>query len=227
MGDPKTQDPFDEINSQSFLEALLVGGSASQKAFAKLFKLTHGRLLAFISRYLSNVEECQEVLQETYLTVHRNLPRFERKSKLTTWMYSMAYHKICDRYSQKDRNHVELVDDFVLLPTTASEAESVFTDISPWDANSDLVSEKRKMIEWVRCAIALLSPVQREVYRLRDEEGLSGEEIAVMLGMPPATVRVHLHRARGQIVQWVRERLHQKGGPQPSPDSLEVGRRTK
>lgn len=222
MGDSKSLDPFDEINSPNFLETLLAGGPNSQKAFARLFKNTHARLLAFIGRYLSNLEECQEVLQETYLAVHRSLPRFERKSKLTTWIYSMAYHKICDRYAQKDRNHLELVDNFDFLPATASDAESVFTDISPWDATSDLVSEKQNVLALMRCAITQLSPVQREIYRLRDEDGLSGEEIAVMLGMPPATVRVHLHRARGQIVQWVRERLKQKKVSQPCPESAPV-----
>lgn len=225
MGDSKTIDPFEEINSPEFLQALLGGGPAAQKAFARLFKHTHARLLAFIGRYLANLEECQEVLQETYLAVHRSLPKFERKSKLTTWMYSMAYHKICDRYSQKDRNHVELLDAFALLPATASEASSVFADISPWDATSDRVSEKRAVLELMQCAISLLSPVQREVYRLKDEEGLSGEEIASMLGIPAATVRVHLHRARGQIVQWVRERLGEKNAVKPGAAGLETAGR--
>jgi RNA polymerase sigma-70 factor (ECF subfamily) len=210
MGGRQVPDPFDEVNTPEFLDLLLQDGQPAQRAFGKLFKNTHARLLAFIGRYLGNLEECQEVLQETYLAVHRGLPKFERKSRLTTWIFSMAYHKICDRYADKDRKHVELSASLELLPATANETSAVYADISPWDATSDLVSEKRMVLEWIQKATALLPPAQREVYRLKDEDGLSGEEIAALLGMPAATVRVHLHRARGQIVQWVRERLEKR-----------------
>jgi RNA polymerase sigma-70 factor, ECF subfamily len=210
MGGPKTHDPFDAVNAPEFLESLLQGGPEAQRAFGQLFKNTHARLLAFIGRYLANLEECQEVLQETYLAVHRGLPKFERKSKLTTWIFGMAYHKICDRYADRDRKHTELSEALDRLPSTVNETSVVFADISPWDAASDLVSEKRMILEWIQKAAALLPPTQREVYRLKDEDGLSGEEIAVMLGMPAATVRVNLHRARSQIVQWVRERIEKR-----------------
>lgn len=217
----KPTDPFEEVNSSDFLECLLGGGPGARKAFARLFRVTHERLLAFIRRYLGSAEDGQEVLQETYLAVHRGLPRFERKSRLTTWMYSMAYHKLCDRLSDKDRGHLELLEGQADLSATAGDESAVFSDISPWDAASDLVAERRNLLALMDQAIALLPPALQEVYRLRDEEGMSGEEIADLLGMPASTVRVRLHRARGQIVAWVREQLARKPAPasgKPCPE---------
>lgn len=208
-------DPFEDVNSKAFLETLLGGGPKAQKAFAELFGATHERILNYVRRYLGSVEECQEVLQETYLAVHKGLSRFEGKSKLTTWMYSLAYHKTCDRLSEKDRSHLEFNEERMALATGESTTSALFDDISPWDTTSDAVAEKRHLEVLITQAIESLPMALRHVYQLRDEEGLSGEEIAAMLGMPSSTVRVHLHRARSLVVQSVREKLARKASKIP------------
>lgn len=202
--------PFEDVNSKVFLETLLGGGPKSQKAFAELFMATHERILNYVRRYLGSVEECQEVLQETYLAVHKGLSKFEGKSKLTTWIYSLAYHKACDRLSEKDRSHLEFNEERMALATGVSAPSVLFDDISPWDTASDAVAEKRYLEGLISQAVESLPMALRHVYQLRDEEGLSGEEIAAMLAMPSSTVRVHLHRARSLIVQSVREKLARK-----------------
>lgn len=203
-------DPFGDVNSKVFLETLLGGGPKSQKAFAELFRATHERILNYVRRYLGSVEDCQEVLQETYLAAHKGLSKFEGKSKLTTWIYSLAYHKTCDRLSEKDRGHLQFNEERMALATGESSPSVLFEDISPWDTASDAVAEKRHLEGLISQAIGCLPMALRHVYHLRDEEGLSGEEIAIMLGMPSSTVRVHLHRARSLVVQTVREKLAQK-----------------
>ncbi|MEO6097925.1 MAG: RNA polymerase sigma factor [Fibrobacteria bacterium] len=215
MMETKSANPFEEVNSKAFLEALVGGGAKAQKAFAELFGATHERILNYVRRYLGSVDECQEVLQETYLAVHKGISKFESKSKLTTWIYSLAYHKTCDRMSEKDRNHLEFNEERMALATGESTPSALFDDISPWDMASDAVAEKRRLEGLISQAIESLPLALRHVYQLRDEEGLSGEEIAVMLGMPSSTVRVHLHRARNQIVQSVQEKLTRKAFKAP------------
>lgn len=207
--------PFEDVNSKVFLETLLGGGPKSQKAFAELFMATHERILNYVRRYLGTVEECQEVLQETYLAVHKGLSKFEGKSKLTTWIYSLAYHKTCDRLSEKDRRHLEFNEERMALATGESTPSAIFDDISPWDTVSDAVAEKHHLEGLITQAIESLPLAIRHIYQLRDVEGLSGEEIAVLLGMPSSTVRVHLHRARSRIVQSVREKLARKASKAP------------
>jgi len=48
------------------------------------------------------------------------------------------------------------------------------------------------------------------VYQLRDVEGMPGDEAAAVLGVTEANMRVLLHRARRQIVEWVQKRLEEK-----------------
>src|SRR5882724_1418902 len=107
---PHSIPDFEEINSSEFLAMLLEKGPAGQRAFARMVQGTHERFLGFIRRQLSSQEECLEVLQEVYLAVHKGLPGFAGKSKLTTWIFSLAHHKICDRIADRDRGHQELTE---------------------------------------------------------------------------------------------------------------------
>lgn len=208
MGAEKPPDSFDAINAPEFLALLLAPGAEGQKAFSRLVRLTHDRFLGFIRRQLASRDECQEVLQEVYLAVHRGLPGFAGRSKLSTWMFSLAHHKICDRLGDRDRRHGELSEDSAAgLPAGASEG---WDRISPWDAPSDRVSERNRAAALIVRAIGTLPAAARRVYQLRDVEGLSGEEVAGMTGISEANVRVQLHRARRHIVDWVQEQL--KGG---------------
>lgn len=203
------QDSFDAINAPEFLALLMAPGVDGQKAFSRLVRVTHDRFLGFIRRQLASQEECQEVLQEVYLAVHKGLAGFAGRSKLSTWMFSLAHHKICDRIGDKDRRHKEFTEDNSNALSTEGAAEG-WDRISPWDSASDKVSERNRAAALIAMAIDTLPENARQVYHLRDVEDLSGEEVAVVLGISEANVRVQLHRARRHIVDWVKERLEGK-----------------
>jgi RNA polymerase sigma-70 factor (ECF subfamily) len=203
------QDSFDAINAPEFLAMLMEEGAVGQKAFARLVRVTHDRFLGFIRRQLSSPDECQEVLQEVYLAVHKGLAGFAGRSKLSTWMFSLAHHKICDRLGDRDRKHKELTEDRAAILSTEGISEG-WDRISPWDAPSDRVSERNRAALLIAQAMDSLSKTARQVYHLRDVEGFSGEEVARMVGISEANARVQLHRARRQIVDWVQERMREK-----------------
>jgi RNA polymerase sigma-70 factor (ECF subfamily) len=197
---------FEAINDPGFLERLREPGAAGQKAFGQLVRATHEKFLGFIRRQLASTEECQEVLQETYLAVHKGLAGFKGDSKLTTWMFSLAHHKICDRFGDRNRAHQEL---------TEARAESLSTEgaddrlvgATAWDAPPDRLSARNAVEALIGKAIEALPEQARQVYHLRDVEGLSGEEAAEVTGMTPENVRVQLHRARRKIVEWVQGKM--------------------
>jgi RNA polymerase sigma-70 factor (ECF subfamily) len=203
---PQPPDPFEAVNAPEFLALLTAPGPEGRKAFSRLVRATHDRFLGFIRRQLSSPEECQEVLQEVYLAVHKGLAGFAGRSKLTTWMFSLAHHKICDRLGDRDRKHGELTEDRASVLSTEGASEG-WDRISPWDAPSDKVSERNRAAVLIAKAVDTLPDNARRVYQLRDVEGFSGEETARMAGISEANVRVLLHRARRHIVDWVQERL--------------------
>jgi RNA polymerase sigma-70 factor (ECF subfamily) len=193
---------FAELNAPAFLERLR---SDRPRAFARLVKLTHDPLFAFARRYFRAPEECQEIVQETYLAVHRSLDAFQGNSRLTTWMYSVAYHKICDQIAAKSRRTEDAVETFDGLE--AGPVADSWSRATAWELSAERVLQKKTAEAWIAEAIRLLMPPGSEVYRLRDVEELSGEEVAALLGLTPENVRVLLHRARKQIVEWVRNKM--------------------
>jgi RNA polymerase sigma-70 factor (ECF subfamily) len=205
MEGPKL-DSFEAINSPEFLALLMSPGAEGQKAFSRLVRVSHDRFLGFIRRQLASQDECQEVLQEVYLAVHKGLAGFAGRSKLSTWMYSLAHHKICDRIGNKDRRHGELTEERASALSTEGAADG-WDRISPWDAPSDKVSERNRAASLIAQAVETLPDQARQVYHLRDVEGFSGEEVAKLVGITEAIVRVQLHRARRQIVDWVQQRM--------------------
>ncbi len=205
---------FEEVNAPEFLEKLLAKDTAGQRAFTALVRATHAAFLGFIQRQLSSQEECRDVLQDVYLAVHKGLPGFAGKSKLTTWMYSLAHYKICDRFSDRDRKHVELTEAQAESLSTETVAVNRSDPVSAWDAPPDRVLARNAVEALVGKAIEALPEKALQVYQLRDIEGRSGAEAAEILGITPENVRVHLHRARRQIVDWVQEKMAKARGSQ-------------
>jgi RNA polymerase sigma-70 factor, ECF subfamily len=197
---------FEAINDPAFLERLREPGAAGQRAFGQLVRATHGKFLGFIRRQLSSPDECQEVLQETYLAVHKGLAGFKGDSKLTTWMFSLAHHKICDRFGDRNRAHQELTEGRADSLSTEG-ADDRLAGATAWDAAPDRLSARNAVEALIGKAVEALPEQARQVYHLRDVEGLSGEEAAEVAGMTPENVRVQLHRARRKIVEWVQGKM--------------------
>lgn len=184
--DPK--DPFHDINSPAFLENLRPGRPQCEKAFRFLFQRTQARLTAHIRRSLADAGAVQDVLQETYMAAYRGLPSFEGRCKLSTWLFSLAYHKVCDRLSEKYRAHG--AEDLRHGDLEVLESKD------PWPDAALIEAELVRLIETIAHSLA---PKYREVHKLRDFEGLSGGESARALGISESLVRLRLHRARGMI----------------------------
>jgi RNA polymerase sigma-70 factor (ECF subfamily) len=207
---------FEEVNDGAFLARLRADGAEGRLAFTLLVRVTHGRLLAYIRRHLGSLEESQEALQEVFLAAHKGLARFEGKARLTTWMYSLAHHKVCDCIAERTRARTlfqEAGDDPEAHGMDASaRADEDWSRVSPWGSAPDKVLARNTAGGLIAAAVATLVPPGSDVYHLRDVEGLSGEEVAEMLGLSHAAVRVQLHRARADIVAWVRARMAGSAG---------------
>jgi RNA polymerase sigma-70 factor (ECF subfamily) len=192
-------DPFMEINSIAFLQALRSNRRSSQKAFRRLVLVTHPKLTRFLGRYLRSSDCIQEAIQETYLGVYRGLPRFEGKCRLSTWIYSVAYRKACDCLAQKYRRNSQETEF-----ECESEAREEFSNHEP--APDELLHQNR-LIKEIRAAAKLIPAIYREAYQLRDLDGLSGEEAAEVLGISVTLIRVRLHRARSLIVDRLKKKI--------------------
>jgi RNA polymerase sigma-70 factor, ECF subfamily len=148
------------------------------------------RLYALALRVTRDADLAADALHDGFASAIENIGDFRDESALATWLYRIVYRKAIDQLRRRGReqpmeNEDELRADDERLERT-----------SAWARPPDeilLGAESREALEQ---ALAELTPVQRAVFELREVEQRPTEEVAEILGIPPGTVRVYVHRAR-------------------------------
>lgn len=145
-------------------------------------------------KLLGDEQEAEDVLQETFLSAFRAIDRFEGRSKLSTWLYRIAYNASLMHLRKRERMTTFSLDQ----PYGDEEqARPVAGDLLlDWSTVPDdrlLTAEARQEMDR---AIAQLPESLRSAFILRDIQGLSGAETAEILGISVQAVKNRLHRAR-------------------------------
>ena len=161
------------------------------------------RLNAFIWRIVRNNHDAEEVCQDTFLRAFKALDSFDFSYRFSTWLFTIGY-RLCLNALRKRKDYSGDVDFTSMQTDGRGEAgPGVLEDV----ANSD-EAKRLKAIIWD--SVDQLTPSQRATVLLFYKESLSCREIGEVLGMPAATVKSHLHRARGRLKevlekQWVED----------------------
>jgi RNA polymerase sigma-70 factor (ECF subfamily) len=138
-------------------------------------------------------EEAKDCSQDAFLRLHEAAGSFAGQSKFSTWFYRIVVNCCLDRQRRHRgwrrllgwRDHrAEAADE----PDPVEQAPAPFTDPA-----EGLDAERRMSRVWA--LVDELSPQQRAAVTLSCREGLATKEIAAVLSLSEATVRVHLHRA--------------------------------
>ena len=160
-------------------------------AFETLVRRYHEKVHRLVFGMLQNESETEEVVQEAFLNIFRNITKFEGKSAPGTWIYRIAANASLMRLRSRRRKPLLALEDFPNAETPGS--------IWPTGAWADQPDDKllnAELQERIQDAIAHLPEKYRMVILLRDVEGLSNNEIADTLGLSLPTVKARIHRAR-------------------------------
>jgi RNA polymerase sigma-70 factor (ECF subfamily) len=157
-------------------EALMLdfqGGS--REAFEELFSRYREPLFGFFRRRLQNQspERAEDLTQETFLAVIKAAHRYEPRSLVRTYFYSIAMKQL-----------------FAERRKQAKDGPSLEEDMAPG------ADQQPDTSLWVRQALEKLDPTEREILMLREYEQLSYAEISDLLRIPVNTVRSRLFRSR-------------------------------
>ena len=163
---------FERLREQLLVLQYQAGDSA---ALAELVERYHGPLLYFLRRMLPDRQGAEDVLQDTWLTVVRELFRLRQPKAFPAWLYRIARNKVYQQL-RKHNSFVPLKEEVAEAP-----AEEETEDFSADDAAR------------VHECLERLPPEQREVLVLRFLEQMSYEDIAAVVGCPPGTVRSRIH----------------------------------
>jgi RNA polymerase sigma-70 factor (ECF subfamily) len=178
-------------SEEELLEGLQSGDPA---AFRRLVELNSTNVYNVALKLLNDEQEAEDVLQETFLSAFQAIDRFEGRSKLSTWLYRIAYNASLMRLRKRKQ-----MTAFSLDQPMADESEAgehIPRQLVDWSRVPDdqlLTAEAREVMDR---AIAELPETLRSAFVLRDIQGLSGAETAEVLGVTVQAVKNRLHRAR-------------------------------
>lgn len=166
-----------------------------QAAFEVLMRRHNGRLFRVARAVLKNDAEAEDVLQDAYLDAYRNMGRFRGDARLGTWLVRLVVNRALMRLRRTRR-------DPVVVPMAARDGRpdaaplELPDEASESPVNAAARAEIRRLIER---RIDELPVAFRTVFVLREIEELSVDEVSECLGIPPATVRTRVFRARALL----------------------------
>lgn len=172
-----------------------------QSAFAEIVGLYQERIYHMSYRMLSNKQEAEDVVQETFLRVHHHLERFDENMKFSTWIYRIATNLCIDRLRKRkpiysldaESSDYEGLDGYAMIPSDDRTPESEL-----------LLSETQRIIHE---AIDTLPPKYKSVMILRYIQEMSLQEVGDVLGMPVTTIKTRVHRGREFLRKKLEHRL--------------------
>ncbi len=173
------------------------------EAYRRLLELHSANVYNVAFKLLGDEQEAEDVLQETFLSAFEAIEGFEGRSKLSTWLYRIAYNASLMRLRKRTQMTSFSLDVGPSGVDQDGDGPHVPRHLVDWSSVPDdqlLTAEAREVMDQ---AIAELPETLRSTFILRDIEGLSGSETAEVLGIPVPTVKTRLRRAR----LWLRDRL--------------------
>lgn len=161
-----------------------------ERAFRELIEAHRDRVYNICYRMLGNRHESEDVAQEVFITVFKQIDTFREEAKFSTWLYRVAVNHCKNRIKYLARRFDKARDELDEQGTNGTPIGA------PVPNAPDRALEGAQMEKLMQDAIAALEEDQRIVVVLRDVEDLSIEEICEITGLPDGTVKSRLHRAR-------------------------------
>ena len=168
------------------LIALAISGDRA--AFEAIYRNLVGFVYTVAFRVVRNEQDAQEVTQDVFIKLHKNLKDFRGESSLRTWVYRITVNAALSTYRARNRHmrgRVEIEEDSPLFVDTHATEEI--------HAAAEPLAQIDKYME-------CLTSEQRASLILREVQGLSYEEIAAATQVPVNTVRSRLSRARETLI---------------------------
>ena len=162
--------------------------SGEVDAFAVLVRRYQAPVIQFCRRMVGSTHDAEELAQDSFVRVYRNLNRIKPQAKFSTLLFAIARNLALNHVrdaGRKGRSAGVPLDDI------RTEDHSV--------RRPDGVAQLHEIEVVLESAIKLLSPEHREVLVLREFQGMDYDAIANVIGSNRGTVKSRLARAREQL----------------------------
>lgn len=157
-----------------------------EQGFRLLMQTYQEPLYRHIRRLVGNHDDADDVIQNTFIKIFRNIERFEGKSKLFTWLYRIATNEAITFLNVKNRKDTDTLDD----PYTSYSANNIKAD-----SFIDGESIELKLQQ----ALATLPDKQRAVFNLRYYDEMPYEQMSEILETSVGALKASYHHAAKKV----------------------------
>jgi RNA polymerase sigma-70 factor, ECF subfamily len=181
-------DGHEELAQRDLAQRVAAAQDGDPDAFSDLVRATYNNTYSLALRLTGNDQDAKDVAQDTYLRAFRALTRFRGDAAFPTWLYRITCNSASNLLAKRKGS------------TTAADHDAALKLV---DANPDSDPVGRAIAgdlrERVTKALAGLPSLMRQVFELKEVEGLSHSAIAERLGISETAAKVRLHRARKRL----------------------------
>lgn len=184
------------IEIKSVIEGCL---KKEHKSQYKLYQMFYKNMTMVCLRYAKDREEANDLVQEGFIKVFKNLTRYEFKGSFEGWMRRIFVNNAIDNIRRKKKDHLLLGEDEKL------DSFAVF-DLDPLEKQGEL--DPKIVME----AIQKLTPAYKAVFSLYVIEDYSHKEIAEMLGVSVGTSKSNLAKAKQNLRKFLHDAYNETYG---------------
>jgi RNA polymerase sigma factor (sigma-70 family) len=167
--------------------------AGGQRAFEALVRRHDRRVLSLASRLTGRLEDAQEVAQESFSRLYKNLNRLRSDDEVGPWLRRVTVNLCRDLARRKARSPIVANEELISRAAADSNPEWAAADLEREDI--------------LRTALQSLTERERTALVLRELEGLNTVEVAEIMGVAAATVRVHIMQARLKLRKLLEKQL--------------------
>ena len=168
--------------TDDFILSLLSEQATYERGFRLLMQKYQESLYRHIRRLVINHDDADDVIQNTFIKIFRNIERFEGKSQLYTWLYRIATNEAITFLNSKNRKETDSLDNVNAAFTANDLKADVFFD-------GDEIQLKLQQ------ALATLPDKQKTVFNLRYYNEMPYEEMSTVLGTSVGALKASYHHA--------------------------------
>jgi RNA polymerase sigma-70 factor (ECF subfamily) len=180
--------------------------SVKRNEFDRLVQRYHKQAFNIAYRMTGNHADAEDLTQEAFVRAYRFFGNYRRDWPFDNWLYKIMSNLFVDDLRRKPKAKLQSLDQ----PIDGGRNEDVYLEISDTGANPERIVMTDELDEHIQRALNALPADFRMTVILADIEGMSYEEISVVMRCSLGTVRSRLHRGRkllrAKIAQFERER---------------------
>jgi RNA polymerase sigma-70 factor (ECF subfamily) len=166
--------------------------AGEKELFHELIRPYERMVYMTVLAIVRNESDAEDGAQDAMVNAYRHLGKFRGEAKFSTWLATIAMNEGRQKLRRAKRAKEDSLDE----PVQGEEQEITPAPLTDWREIPLEALERKELREALRTAVAELPGIYRQIFTLRDLDGMNVAETAAALGINENMVKVRLHRAR-------------------------------